>query len=276
MLILALVGAGSKAGLVPLACLAAARASGRAEPCLRADERRDDQGRGLRLHPHRVRSARPAGLVVEHGRARARRHHRGDGRALRADAARSQARAGLSDDREYRHHLRRARPRARLQGARHAAGRRAGAHRGAAACVQPLAVQEPAVLRRRRRADRDRRARHGEARRPDPPHAADRVRVPGRLRGDLGAAAAQRLRVGMADLPGHSAQPAIAVMGPEAPGAGGRRAARTVGGAGGRLLRQGLRHQLSRPRRARPPPATRRKPTANSLAAMYLPAPRSA
>ena len=37
------------------ACLAAARASRRAEPRLRADERRDDQGRGLRLHPHRIR-----------------------------------------------------------------------------------------------------------------------------------------------------------------------------------------------------------------------------
>ena len=31
------------------ACVAAARASGSAEPCLGADERRDDQGRGLRL-----------------------------------------------------------------------------------------------------------------------------------------------------------------------------------------------------------------------------------
>ena len=49
------------------ACLAAARASGRAQPCLRADERRDDQGRGLRLRAHRVRPAGAAGLVVEHG-----------------------------------------------------------------------------------------------------------------------------------------------------------------------------------------------------------------
>ncbi len=40
------------------ACLAAARASGGAEPCLGADERRDDQGRGLRLRAHRVRPAR--------------------------------------------------------------------------------------------------------------------------------------------------------------------------------------------------------------------------
>ena len=91
---------------------------------------------------------------------------------------------------------------------RHAAAGGAGADRRAVPRLQPLAVQEPAVLRRRRRADRDRRARHGAARRPDPPHAADRLRVPGRLRRDLGAAAAQRLRLRMADLPGDPAQPA--------------------------------------------------------------------
>ena len=46
------------------ACLAAARASGGAEPRLGADERGDDQGRGLRLRAHRVRPAsasRPGG-----------------------------------------------------------------------------------------------------------------------------------------------------------------------------------------------------------------------
>ena len=197
------------------ACLAAARASGGAEPRLGADERRHDQGRGLRLRAHRLRPARRAGLVVEHRGAGARRHHRGDGRALRADAARPQAAARLSHGREHRHHLHRARPRARLQGARHGAGGGAGADRGAAPRVQPFAVQEPAVLRRRRGAHRDRRARHGAARRPHPPHAADRLRVPGRLRRDLGAAAAQRLRLGMADVPGDPAEPAAAVLGAE-------------------------------------------------------------
>ena len=62
-----LAGAGARAGADrrrlqgragAAACLAAARASRRAEPRLGADERRDDQGRGLRLHPHRVRPAR--------------------------------------------------------------------------------------------------------------------------------------------------------------------------------------------------------------------------
>ena len=128
-----------------------------------------------------------------------------------------------------------------------AGGRGAGAHRRAVPRVQSFRLQEPAVLRRRRRAQRNRRTRHGASRRPDPPHAADRFRVPGRLRGDLGAAAAQRLRIGMADLPGHPAQPAIAVLGPEVPGAGGRRVAGAVGGAGRRLFRQSVRRELPRP-----------------------------
>ena len=43
---------------------------------------------------------------------------------------------------------------------------------------------------------------------------------PGRLRGDLGAAAAQRFRLRMADVPGDPAEPAAAVVGAEASGAG--------------------------------------------------------
>ena len=109
-------------------------------------------------------------------------------------------------------------------------------------------LQEPVVLRRRQRAQCHRRARHGASRRPDPPHAADRVRVPGRLRGDLGAAAAQWLCLRMADLPGHSAQPGIAVLGLEVPGACGWRAAGAVGGACRGLFRQGLRRDFPRPR----------------------------
>src|SRR5207237_985534 len=80
-----------------------------------ADERRHDQGRGVRLRADRVRPAGAAGLVVEHGRARARRRHRRDGRALCVDAARSQAPARLSYGREPRHHLHRPRPVTGLQ-----------------------------------------------------------------------------------------------------------------------------------------------------------------
>ena len=49
--------------------------------------------------------------------------------------------------------------------------RGAGADRRLVPRVQPRGVQEPAVLRRRRGADRHRHARHGPARRADPPHA---------------------------------------------------------------------------------------------------------
>ena len=55
--------------------VAAARPPGGAEPRLRPHERGDDQGRRLRLRAHRLRSAGPAGLVVEHRRARRRQHH---------------------------------------------------------------------------------------------------------------------------------------------------------------------------------------------------------
>ena len=63
---------------------------------------------------------------------------------------------------------------------------------------------------------RDRRARHGAAGRADPPHAAHRVRLPHRLHGDLGAAAAQRLRLRVADLPGDPAEPRSCRVGSEA------------------------------------------------------------
>ena len=139
----------------------------------------------------------------------------------------------------------------------------AGADRRRCSRLQPLAVQEPAVLRRRRGADAT-----GER---DMEHLGGLIhrmpltalRLPGRLRRDLGAAAAQRLRLRMADLPGDPAQPAAAAMGPEVPGPGGRRAARAVGGARRRLLRQGLRRHLPRPAAHAAAAAARTRPTAS-------------
>ena len=77
-------------------------------------------------------------------------------------------------------------------------------HRGAASRLQSFAVQEPVVLRRGRGAHRDRRTRHGASRRPHPSHAADGICFSGRLRRDFGVAAAERFRLGMADIPGRS------------------------------------------------------------------------
>ena len=93
-----------------VACLAAARPSGGAQPRLGADERRHDQGRDLRLHPRHVRPAGTADLAGERGRAVPRRHHRRHGHPLRHDGKGSQAPAGLQHDRKYRHHLRQPRP----------------------------------------------------------------------------------------------------------------------------------------------------------------------
>ena len=126
-------------------------------------------------------------------------------------------------------------------------------HRRPAARLQSFLVQEPVVLRRRRRAQQHRRARHGASRRADSPHAADRIRIPDRLRSDLRAAAAQRLRIGVADLPGHPAEPATALMGIEVSGARRGSAARAFRGARRGLLRQGFRRDVPRP------PAQRRR-----------------
>ena len=207
VLILALLGDGLEGGAGAVARLAAARAPRRAQPRLRPDERGDDQGSRLRLHPHRLRPQRSAGLVVEHCRDPAGWHHLRAGRAERPDAARSEATAGLPHGREHRHHLHRPWSRAGLLGPQHAGRRRAGADRRAVPRLQPQPVQEPAVLRRRRRAQRDRSTRYGAPGRPHPSHAADRLRLPDGLPGDLGAAPAQRVRLGVADVSGDPAEP---------------------------------------------------------------------
>ena len=127
------------------------------------------------------------------------------GRALRADAARPQAAAGLQLGRERRHHPGRHRARDDLPLLRAAAARGAGPHRRPLPRAQPRHVQGAALHGRGRGAARDGRAEHGAHGRADPPDALDRGALPRRLRLDLGAAALQRLRLGVADLPGLSA-----------------------------------------------------------------------
>ena len=91
-LILVLIGAGSKAGLVPLHVwlpLAHPAAPSHVSALMSGVMTKVAVYGFVRIVFDLLG---PAGLVVEHGRAGARRHHRGDGRALCADAARSQAR----------------------------------------------------------------------------------------------------------------------------------------------------------------------------------------
>ena len=86
---------------------------------------------------------------------------------------------------------------------------RVGGHRvrgGAAAHRQPRGLQGAAVPRRGRVRARGRRARARPARRAAAAHAVDRRGVPGRLDGDRRPAAAERLRVGVADAAGAAAR----------------------------------------------------------------------
>ena len=128
-LLLALIGAGSKAGVVPLHVwlpLAHPAAPSHVSGLMSGVMTKVAVYGFVRIVFDLVGA--PAwwwSMVVL---AVARRNH-GHGRALRADAARSQAAAGLSHGREHRHHLHRARTGARVQGARHAVRGGAGVYR---------------------------------------------------------------------------------------------------------------------------------------------------
>ena len=120
VLMLVLVGAGSKAGLVPLHVwlpLAHPAAPSHVSALMSGVMTKVAVYGFMRIVFELVGTA---GVVVGHGGAGARRHHGRYGRALCADAARSQAAARLSHGREHRHHLHRPGPGAGLQGARHA------------------------------------------------------------------------------------------------------------------------------------------------------------
>ncbi len=109
VLILALVGAGSKAGLVPLHVwlpLAHPAAPSHVSALMSGVMTKVAVYGFVRIVFDLLGTAR---LVVEHGGAGRGRRQRGAGRALCADAERSQAPARLQHDREYRHHLRGAR-----------------------------------------------------------------------------------------------------------------------------------------------------------------------
>ena len=81
--------------------------------------------------------------------------------------------------------------------------------------------------------------------------------------GDLGAAAAQRLRLGVAAVPGGAAEPRTAAVGAAAAGAGGGRDAGSVRRAGGGLFRALLRGRV--PRAAADPGGGRRPSTSTAF-----------
>ena len=92
----------------------------------------------------------------------------------------------------------------------------------------------------------DGRAGHGQTGWSHSSHAAHQLRRSRRLRRDLRTSALQRLRFGMADVPGRAAKSGVAAMGAEDRGARGWRAVGPGGCAGRGVLRQGLRRDLSR------------------------------
>ena len=124
---------------------------------------------------------------------------------------------------------------------------RLGAGRRPSPCPQPRLAQGAAVLRRRRGDHRHGRARSRAAGRADPSPARHRRLLPDRCRRPLGPAAPQRLRLGMAHLPGDPGRHQAAALGAEIRrGRGGRGP-----GPGRRTRRHGLRarlrHRLPRP-----------------------------
>ena len=131
------------------------------------------------------------------------------------------------------------------------------ARRGAPAHGQPRDLQGAALPRRRRVRARRRLARDRPARRAPAPHAVDRRRVPRRSDGDRRAAAAERLRVRVADAAGAACTSRLRRR------RDGRRrrarARRARGDCGARavLLREGRRARAARSAAARGSRSTR-------------------
>ena len=225
--------------------LAAARLCRRAARVCSRARRRNAESRPLR-HPAGQRRSHAGGAGGD-GPGRARRRNRfGAARnSLRDHRQRSQGDAGAQLHRKRRHRRRRLRRRngLRRHGSSGARGHRL--RRGALPPDQSFALQDAAVFRRRRRGDADRHARHGPARRPDQMDAADRARLSRRHAVDRRAAAVQRLRQRMAHAAGDAALGGTVFDRRENRVRPVRRRTRAHGGAGGDLLRESVRDELS-------------------------------
>ena len=155
ILVLAVLGFGFKAGLVPLHFwLPAAHAGSPSHPV-----RGHAQGGGVR-GPARLRPAASGAVPGRRGAGPGRRHRPARGR-LRPGPARLQAAAGLFQRREHRHHLHGRGPGLDRAGHGESLDRGPGFRRGHPARVEPRRLQEPAVLRGGQRAARHRDPGHG-------------------------------------------------------------------------------------------------------------------
>ena len=135
---------------------------------------------------------------------------------------------------------------------------------------QPFVVQVAAFPRCRGRSARDRQERPRRSRRPHSPHAAHRLLLADWRAGDLRAATAQRLRVGMAPVPGSSCRSGLSRAAAEVPLAGPGRHAGARRRAGSRLLRAGVRHGLSGRPRSQAAAEAHEVPSIQSIAMGFL------
>ena len=235
VLLLALVGAGSKAGLAPLHVWLPPAHAAAPCACLGADVGRHDQGGAVCAGARAVRPVRPgAADLVGRAAAGAGRRRRRAGRAARQHGRRHQVGAGLLDGREYRPDRRSASgwrwPRAAADLSTLAALALGGAmlHALAHGLFKSLlfvgagAVQHGAGI-----------AVAGAAGRADPPHAGHhRLRAGGRGLARR-AAAQRRVRRRMDAVAGGAGRPAHRRARPADAGLRGGGADGAGGGAGG-------------------------------------------
>ena len=259
--------------------VAAARAPDRAGARLGADERRDDQGRDLRAGARARRMGRRAAGLVRRARPCGRRALCARRRRVRAVRARPQASARAALDREHRDHRagHRRKPRAACARRRYLGGVRT--RRSAAPLREPRGLQGVALPRCGRVRARCRLARDRPARRPPPPHAVVGWCLPGRSDGDRGPAAAERLRLGVADAAGADPRSALRPHRRRRCRRARARRARRDGGSRGVLLRESRRPRAarrSRERRRSPPQRSRRFRCALHSSSSPSPALRSA
>ena len=216
-----------ESGAGPAPRVAAARASGRAEPRIGAHVRRDGEARHLRAASDRPGSARWRARLVGRRRPGGGRRVRAARRPVRPDGAGPEEAPRVLHRGERGHHLprrRRGAPVPQLRPSRARAPRTGGRPLSR---PQPRLLQGPALPRCGGGTARHAHAEHGGAGRAHQGHAPDGSRLPAGRRRHLGPAAAQWLRLRVARLPGPPRRSRAAAGGagdPHAAGGGDARA----------------------------------------------------